>query len=441
MNVNKIFCGDCLFVMRHDLLERGIKVDLIYLDPPFFTGKVQKGEVWHPEAMEISFDDSKRFWQKIHKSQIGNAWAKAPEWLKHIAVKRSEFASYLYYMMRRLEMCKRVLKDTGSIYLHCDERASHYLKMVMDEVFGVDNFKNEIVWCYKSRDATTRMFPRKHDIIFFYVKSKKYVFNSQYVPYRKEYVKGFFKLKDNDGRLYRIRNGKSEKKQYLDESKGDKLPDWWTDVKPLYVAIGNKERLGYPTQKPLALLERIIKASSNPMDVVLDPFCGCGTAIISAHRLGRRWVGIDVNSNGCRLMQKRFENTFNIKPEIHWRTEESLNNHLNKIKDVRLRGIEFEAWVNDFYNAKKPSLDKGVDGITKEGIPIQTKTYKVKYDVVSEFLTNIEFHPKLSKPVKQAIIVSQTGFEQSAISRAYQIERLKGIKIELVTPEKMLGGE
>ncbi len=140
--MNKFYHGDCLFVLKHDIQSETI--NLIYLDPPFFTGKIQKG-IWRPEAMEVSYEDSKRFWSE--KADVMRE--KAPQWLRHIALDHPDFASYLYYMMERLQECKKALKKTGSIYLHCDYRASHYLKMVMDEIFGMDNFKNEIIWCYE----------------------------------------------------------------------------------------------------------------------------------------------------------------------------------------------------------------------------------------------------------------------------------------------------
>lgn len=136
LGANTFYHGDCLFVLTHDISAES--VDLIYLDPPFFTGKVQKGK-WQPGAMEVSFEDSKRFWKEKGVSEL------APEWMKHIAIKRPDFASYLYYMMERLQACHKVLKKTGSIYLHCDYRASHYLKMVMDEIFGYKNFRNEVI--------------------------------------------------------------------------------------------------------------------------------------------------------------------------------------------------------------------------------------------------------------------------------------------------------
>jgi len=139
---NAFYHGDCLFVLKHDIAPESI--DLIYLDPPFFTGKIQKGQ-WRPEAMEVSFQDSKKFWKEKGVS------VHAPHWLKYIAIQRPDFASYIYYMMLRLQACHDVLRKTGSIYLHCDWKASHYLKMIMDEIFGYKNFQNEIIWGYKTQ--------------------------------------------------------------------------------------------------------------------------------------------------------------------------------------------------------------------------------------------------------------------------------------------------
>ena len=167
--MNVFYHGDCLFVLRHDVPPDSI--DLIYLDPPFFTGKVQKGK-WQPGAMEVSFEDSRKFWKEKGIS------IHAPNWLKHIAVKRPDFASYLHYMMQRLEACHKALKKTGSIYLHCDPRASHYLKMVMDEIIGYDKFRNEIAWCYELGGRVSQAaYGRRHDIILFYTKGDKYIFN------------------------------------------------------------------------------------------------------------------------------------------------------------------------------------------------------------------------------------------------------------------------
>jgi len=408
---NIIYCGDSKFVLEHDLFDRQIKVDLIYLDPPFFTEKIQKGKVWMPEAMEMSYNDSKQFWAS-HSEAV---WRKAPQWLKDLAVERPAFASYLYYMMERLEWCKSVLKDTGSIYLHCDYRASHYLKMIMDKIFGVENFRNEIVWCYRGGGVPKDSFARKHDIIFFYSKSNNFIFNIQYVPYS-----------ESSQKLVKSRDGVSIDGKERNLERGAHMPDWWIDMNSLQT--WSPERMGYPTQKPLALLERIIKASSNEGDIVLDPFCGCGTAIVAAETLKRRWIGIDINPDACKLMQKRFKQ-HNVDVEICWRDNETIE---------KMNPIEFERWVNEFMEAEKPMPDSGVDGITKNGIPIQTKTFVVGYKYVSQFLSDIEYHPKVPKPIKTGIIVSQKGFDSSAISRVYQIEQNEKIKIKLVTPKDLI---
>ena len=168
--VSTFYHGDCLLVMRHDIPAES--VNLIYLDPPFFTGKVQRGK-WEPGSMEISFDDSKKFWSE--KADVMRH--KAPMWLQHIALKRPDFASYLWYMMVRLEACRYVLRPTGSIYLHCDPRASHFLKMVMDEVFGSDFFRNEIIWKRTTAHSGANRFSPIHDVILYYTKSSVYTWN------------------------------------------------------------------------------------------------------------------------------------------------------------------------------------------------------------------------------------------------------------------------
>ena len=266
--MNTFYHGDCLFVMNHDIQPES--VDLIYLDPPFFTGKVQKGEAkWEPGAMEISYEDSRKFWGGADK--LNRMREQAPEWLKHIAKDRPDFASYLFYMMERLRACRKVLKPTGSIYLHCDWRASHYLKMMMDEIFGNDNFQNEVVWHYFSGGASPKRWARKHDIILFYSKAYDFTFNIQREPYNAIIAK---------------------KRQHLFNEDGKGMDDVFEI--PMMSTV-SPERVGYPTQKPLALLSRIISASSNEGDIVLDPFCGCGTTIKAASNLQRRWIGIDIN--------------------------------------------------------------------------------------------------------------------------------------------------
>lgn len=419
---NTFYHGDCLFVLTHDIPAES--VDLIYLDPPFFTGKIQKGiQKWHPEAMEISFEDRKDYWAK----HLANMREKAPSWLGSIATKHAEFAAYLYYIMERLQACHKVLKKIGSIYLHCDYRASHYLKMVMDEIFGVENFRNEIVWCYTGASNVRYDFPRKHDVIFRYSKGGEMTFNKDAIriPYAPESIKRATRKVIGAG-------GMDFDKIRL--HKHGKVPeDWWTDI--IRGSQYRDEYVGYPTQKPEALLERIIKASSNEGDLVLDPFCGCGTAIVVAHKLNRRWIGIDINRTAYEITKGR-----EVQMPLGMKEEFAKANYISRdLEEVESIGAnDFEKWVNEFYDATKPLPDKGVDGITKDGIPIQTKTGEVDYGIVSQFLSDAQLHPKAPQPVKEMVVVSQTGFDDSARKRVFEIKAKFGIDIQLKEPKDLL---
>lgn len=350
---NTFYHGDCKFVLEHDI---GIEsVDLIYLDPPFYTGQVMSGEVkvtnegivhsnpkWNPESMEVSYNDSKRFWAGMGLHRV------APEWMKYIASVRKDgaaFASYLYYMKERLELCHKVLKKTGSIYLHCDWRASHYLKMVMDEVFGVDNLQNEIIWAYRSGGVGKKRFGRKHDILLFYSKTQDYIFNPQFVPY----IMGG--ISEDENGLYQIIKGK--RVDY--DPRGAMMPDVW-DIP--YMSSVSKERTGYPTQKPIALLERVLNASSNEGSIVLDPFCGCGTTIIAAQKLNRFWIGIDLNRKAYDVLEERF-----MQLPLVSMVDPAYAEHKPVCRDLEaVKAItdprEFEFWVNDFYKAERLSPDR-----------------------------------------------------------------------------------
>jgi len=297
--------------MNHDIPPES--VDLIYLDPPFFTGKVQKGE-WKPGDMQISYNDSKTFWsnQEIQEN--------APLWLKALAAKEPQshwnpFTRYLYYMYERLQECYKVLSSTGSIYLHCDYNASHYLKLIMDSIFGIENFRNEIVWrigWISGFKTQKKGWIRNHDTILYYVKSQKYTFNKEYINYL-----------DN----YRRRDGTRP------TGKGVPIEDTWNcnqnDVlDSIMIKSFSKEKTGWPTQKPEALLRRIIRASSNPRDVVLDPFCGCGTTIVAAHDLNREWIGIDIHEESFNTISKRCNQLKLTNPIVPTITERALSNIL-----------------------------------------------------------------------------------------------------------------
>jgi site-specific DNA-methyltransferase (adenine-specific) len=417
--MNTFYHGDCLFVMKHDIDSDSI--DLIYLDPPFFTGKVQKGTMkWQPGAMEISYQDSKRFWSE--KADVMRE--KAPGWLRYVAIKRPDFASYLWYMMERLQACNTVLKKTGSIYLHCDYRASHYLKMVMDEVFGYRNFRNEIVWHYTSGGASKSGFAKKHDTLFFYSKSDQYYFKQQ------KYKRFLDKSKGYDPRIEYFKDKESGR-----DYRVNIMPDVWTDIG--IISPNSFERLGYPTQKPEPLLERIINVSSNEGDLLLDPFCGCGTAVIVASKLNRKFIGIDIDTSK-RKPGKLPTAFIVIKNRSHelFAQAQYVTRDLSEVLEMNPK--QFEDWVNEFYKATKPHPDRGVDGITHEGIPIQVKTFQIKYDTIDKLLSSSKFHPSVPKPIKKLIFASQVGFDDGARKRKFEIETTDGIEVILVTPEDML---
>jgi len=262
---NQLILGDNLEVLRTLPSE---SIDLIYIDPPFFSGR-NYNVIWGDTNEVRSFYD---IWE-------------------------GGIDSYLVWLNARFWEMRRVLKKTGSIYVHCDWHASHYIKTEMDKIFGYENYLGEIIWKYQGmKRRTAKFFPRKFDSILYYCKSLDYTFNHQYKPYKEQYLKQFFTHKDKDGRIYRIQKMTTggDRKQYLDETEGEIIDNVWDDIKPVHIfGEAIKERLGYPTQKPEALLERIIKASSNEGDVVADFFCGGGTTLAVAQKLKRNFIGCD----------------------------------------------------------------------------------------------------------------------------------------------------
>ena len=284
---------------------RGINsacVDLIYLDPPFNSNANYAAPIGSAAA-GAEFKDTWTL-NDIKVEWLNLLEQKHQDLSRFIqAISDNSMKSYLCYMAVRLLEMKRLLKLTGSIYLHCDPTASHYLKIIMDYIFGSKNFRNEIVWCYPPNGRPPKLnFPRKHDVILFYGKSNKVYFKQPFVELN-EYQKGKFSKIDSDGRKYKeyLKGNRA----YLDENKGNPIPCWWVDI-----GIATQSRIehcGYPTQKPLKLLQRIIEASSSEGDLILDPFCGCVTTPIAAHQLHRNYIGIDISPKAEELMKLRFE--------------------------------------------------------------------------------------------------------------------------------------
>ena len=306
-----IWTGDNLDILRGMNSET---VDLIYLDPPFNSNKNYEAPVGS-KAAGAAFKDT---WSL---SDLDVAWMgliadehPAIAYMLDTAGKAhgKGMQSYLTMMAARLLEMRRVLKDTGSIYLHCDPYASHYLKMLMDAVYGARHFKNEVVWSYRRYTAKSNRFQREHDVILYYGKGSP-TFNVVYEPYGEGSGKRDSHYKqDEEGRWFRWqkRRGQEPYKVYLSE--GRRTGDVWQIS---HINASAKERVGYPTQKPLALLERIIKASSNEGDVVLDPFAGCATACVAAEKLGRQWVGIDLSPMAYRLVQERLAREVQVGSE------------------------------------------------------------------------------------------------------------------------------
>ncbi len=368
---NALFYGDNLAVLREHVADES--VDLVYLDPPFNSNasynvlfREKTGE--ESPAQIRAFTDTWEWTQEteltFEQDVIGNP--AVPAAVKEMIsafrqfIGRNAMMAYLVMMAPRLVELRRVLKPTGSIYLHCDPTAGHYLKILMDAVFGNQNFRNEIIWRrYGSHNDVgqgSKHFGRVHDILLFYVKGSQPNWNQEFAPLDDSYVESTYRFSepdsgrrftttpltapggaekgnpvyewnghtrawrynretmerlDKEGRLYYSNTGYPRQKRYLDESRGVPVQDIWTDIGSL--SGSHKERLGYPTQKPEALLERIIRASSNEGDVVLDPFCGCGTAVAAAHKLGRQWLGIDITHLAVALMKNRLQTAFGLE--------------------------------------------------------------------------------------------------------------------------------
>lgn len=389
-------------IYREDNLERlrqfpSESVDLIYLDPPFFSNKLYE-VIWGDEAEVRSFED--RWKGGVHL--------------------------YADWMRKRVAEMRRVLKPTGSIYLHCDWHASHYLKVMLDGVFDPNCFRNEIIWSYRRWPSPSKHFQRMHDTIFFYAKSKDGpgTFNVQFEPNSESYTKRF------KGKTQVLDPEGGTRKLTLDaKSKGLPMRDVW---ELSIIAGSSKERLGYPTQKPEKLLQRIIEVSSNPGDVVLDPFCGCGTTIAVAQQMQRQWIGIDISLTAAEIMKARVEKVGAEDVEI-------INEPRTEVELRWLKPFEFQNWAIrkvDGIHSPKKSGDMGIDGFTPiEQLPIQVKrSSRVGRPVVDTFETAVERYD-----AKKGYIVAFS-FTKGAYEEAARVETAKGLEIKLVTAKELLLG-
>ena len=364
MPPNRLYFGDCLDVMREDVPDRS--VDLIYLDPPFNSKRLYNA--YMGGAQWVAFDDTWRWHEAVddfHEVAGIVEMAGTMEGLRQILGEGPNMA-YLSYMANRMMECRRVLADSGSIYLHCDPTMSHYLKVVMDAIFGRKNFRNEIVWYYKNASRGKRQLAKAHDIVFWYSMSDDYQFHREriLVPFESGMTEWRYTRGGQQGQPMPV----------------GKTPDDVVEMPSLNAMA--KERVGYPTQKPLSLLERIIKTSSNEGDRVMDPFCGCGTTLHAAQALDRRWTGIDICVNACKVIEKRLTSSF----DSIWSDVEFIG--MPKTADdartlAEIDAFRFERWAASLVDGmeanKKQRGDRGIDG--RGRIPVRKGQF---IDVVSQ---------------------------------------------------------
>ena len=519
--MNHLYYGDNLTVLRDDIAAES--VDLIYLDPPFNSKRdynlLFKSPKGHESEAQIEAFEDTWHWNEQAELHFGEIIHGSNTELAEIIRSFRQFLgvndmmAYLTEMAVRLLELHRVLKPTGSLYLHCDPTASHYLKIVLDGVFGKENYRTEISWKRQSAHNDAKQgrmqYGNVRDIVFFYTKSAKWTWHWVFTPYSDDYTKKFYRhVDEKTGRLYQLgdltapggaspekRNPHYEflgvtrywrftkqnmqkmyergeivqttpgavprHKRFLDEAPGIGLQNNWEDIQP----ASGAEYLGYPTQKPLALLERILLASSNEGDVVLDPFCGCGTAVHAAQKLGRQWIGIDITHLAISLIEKRLKDAFYDKAKtpaeqelqfaVHG-TPKDLEGarHLAQMSEHDGR-YQFQWWAVSLVEAqpfqgKKKCADKGIDGVkyfhdadakgARKAI-VSVKSGKLKADDVralnhvrereaAEFGLLIALEEPTAGMVKDA---ASAGFYTGATGRKYP-------RLQLLTIEGLMTG-
>ncbi len=487
---NRLYYGDNLEILRNREYFPDECVDLIYLDPPFNSNRnynvLFKSESGADSEAQITAFEDTWHWGETAEAAYDDIIVNAPhkvataiEALLNL-IERNQMMAYLVMMTARLVELHRVLKPTGSLYLHCDPTASHYLKIVLDTIFGAQNYRNEVIWKRTWAHNDPNRYGRITDTIFFYSKGEKFTWQTQYAAYSEEYVKKFFRSEDERGRfqavtltgpkvsagdsgstwrgyspttsgrswsvpkrivkdlagedalawpiakrldlldehgyIYWPRRGNAPRfKQYLHEMPGVPIQNLWADIDRL--SPHAKERLGYPTQKPEALLERIIRASSNEGDVVLDPFCGCGTAIAAAHKLGRKWIGIDITHLSIALQKYRLDDMFELVSGSDYEVigePATVDGARELARDSANEGrYQFEWWALSLVRAKpvggsagsrkgKKGADAGIDGVINffdedekgkkkpQKVIVQVKSGKVKAGDIRDLKGTVE---------------------------------------------------
>jgi len=505
---NRLYYGDNLDVLRNSINSES--VDLVYLDPPFnsnanynviFGGRKSNA----PSQAQITAFEDTWHWSEDSTRTLNDLYKINGELgeLVDLLVRRlghNDLSAYIVMMSVRLIELHRILKPTGSLYLHCDPTASHYLKIILDVIFSSQNFRNEIIWKRTSSHSDAKKYAKIKDVLLYYSKSEKLTWNSSRLGYTVEYINKYYANIDTEQRRYTLDNltkpkgsqgyyynllgcepppngwrmpesraeewikegrivipptGKTPRyKRYLDEVEGRVISDVWDDISPINSQA--KERLGYPTQKPLALLERIIQASSNPDDIVLDPFCGCGTALHAAQKLKRTWIGIDITHLAISLIESRLKTAFpGIQFEVFGTPKD-----LDGAKDLAQRDkYQFQWWACSLvevppYQGKKKGADSGIDGLRyiadlENGKEIRRKIIvSVKggenvgaamvRDLIGTMQTNkadIGLFVTLAEPTKPMLVeATKLGFYKAGNGKEYP-------RVQILTIEELLNNK
>jgi site-specific DNA-methyltransferase (adenine-specific) len=507
--INTLFYGDNLDILRNEIPDES--VDLIYLDPPFNSNRnynvLFKEKSGQDSPAQIRAFTDTWTWDEAARDAYTELTQEGPHNVATMIAAMREFVgqndmmAYLVMMAQRLVELYRVLKPTGSIYLHCDSVASHYLKMLLDTVFGARRFRNEIIWKRTSSHGNVSVgYGDVIDVILYYSKGDTFTWNQLYVPYSESHKQKKFNQIDENGRRFttsdlrnpgvrpnlqyefkgyqphpngwavgidrmeqydkegrlwypKDKNGRIRLKRYLNESPGERIQNLWTDIAPINSQA--QERLGYPTQKPLALLERIIAASSNSGDVVLDPFCGCGTAVVAAQKLDRKWIGIDVTHLAISLMKNRLVDMFGetLQFEVHGTPEDVESARMLAETDRD----EFQYWANSLVNAQpiegkeKKGADRGIDGVIRfvdddkealKRVIIQVKSGHVQRNTMGELRGTIE-REKAEMGILVTLEPSTAPMRQEAIEAGTYFSPGWGRefpRMQILTIEELLAG-
>ena len=508
MNTNQLYYGDNLDILRTHIPDES--VDLIYIDPPFNSNQAynvifSETDGSSSQAQIQAFEDTWR-WGETTEQAYHELVVTAPHLLVETIksfrgfLTETNLMAYLVMMALRLVELHRVLKPTGSFYLHCDPTASHYLKIILDQVFGVENFRNEVIWKRFNFHADAKRYGRITDRLLFYTRSGDFCWNQPRMPFSEDYVRskfthkdgrGVFRLSDlnppggrgpvyefrgvtrpwryteekmkeldKQGRIYCAKHGDiPQLKRYLDELDGQAVPELWQDIPPINPMA--KERLGYPTQKPEALLERIIKASSNEGDIILDAFCGCGTAVAVAQRLNRQWIGVDITHLAIALLKYRLDDAFgdDVKYEVIGEPKDAESARALAVQDR----YQFQWWALSLirarpYQGKKKGADEGVDGVIyyqdvdpdkpkktlTRKIVVQVKSGKVSVRDIRELKSVVETQEAVIGVFITLNPPTQPMVKEAATAGCFQwlhVTHTTYPKIQIRTIEELLSGQ